>query len=389
MRCLVLVILAAGCTLGASTDSSLIAAGEDFLVEGERDATLPPPTDITLEGPDFVTVSQPFELTVPDALSEETVYIISAGGEGEGPCPRPLGGYCVDLTRPVTFAGIAPTDGAGRAVSEQIAPRFPGATGCFQAVIPRGPSGIYSAISNVQCIDFCADEDTDGDGICDEYDICFGADETDSDGDGLCDASDPCPLDAEDTDSDGDGVCDVLDPCPSDNPDDTDSDGICDSDDICPEDPLDDCTCVPSGSRVAFNTLVAADPTGCYDGNPCERDDYSFSPSESRMFDAYGTDLVCGGTTGCVSHVGITTYSSSGNCQGRWEVYCDGLYLGDIETVGRSCTGSAMTNGCQVDFEPVECSQITLRSTPSVSGEPRACCGLGGPDSSIGSVSAW
>lgn len=224
MRTALLALLAIGCAGGEVIDSSTVASGEDFLEEGERDGTLPPPTAITLEGPDFVAVNQRFELTVPDALSEETIYVISAGGEGEGPCPRPLGGYCMDLTRPVNFAGIAFTDGAGRAMSEHVAPRFPGARTCFQAVIARGPGGIHSALSNVLCVDFCADADADSDGICDAFDVCTGAAEVDTDGDGICDDIDSCPGGPDGFDTDDDGVCDALDLCEG-FPDDVDSDG--------------------------------------------------------------------------------------------------------------------------------------------------------------------
>ena len=100
----------------------------------------------------------------------------------------------------------------------------------------------------------CACDDGDGDGVCDEDDVCEGEDDTldtdadgvpdcldpcpddnpdDTDGDGVCDSDDLCDGVDDTLDTDGDGVPDCLDPCPDDNPDDTDGDGICDSDDLC------------------------------------------------------------------------------------------------------------------------------------------------------------
>ena len=76
--------------------------------------------------------------------------------------------------------------------------------------------------------------DTDGDGVGDASDQCYGADDTlDTDMDTIPDCLDSCP-DDPDNDVDGDGVCGDIDPCPLDNPDDSDLDGVCDSVDICP-----------------------------------------------------------------------------------------------------------------------------------------------------------
>ena len=82
-------------------------------------------------------------------------------------------------------------------------------------------------------------DDSDGDGLCDSDDPCPNDLNNDSDGDGVCDSDDPCPDDVND-DSDGDGVCDSEDPCPDDVNDDSDGDGLCDSDDPCPTDPDND-----------------------------------------------------------------------------------------------------------------------------------------------------
>ena len=145
--------------------------------DGVMDATLPPPTAVTLDAPAFATAGAPFALTVPDALSDETVFFITGSGPGDGPCPRPLGGYCLDLAPPVAFVGRADTDDGGVATAAIDAPRFPGAELCYQAVIRRGPGGLVSAFSAVECVEFCADVDEDGDGVCDAFDVCVGADE--------------------------------------------------------------------------------------------------------------------------------------------------------------------------------------------------------------------
>lgn len=95
--------------------------------------------------------------------------------------------------------------------------------------------------------------DSDGDGIGDASDQCYGADDTlDSDTDTIPNCLDSCPNDP-DNDIDADGVCGDLDPCPYDNPDDSDLDSICDSVDICPgfDDLLDaDGDLVPDGCDI-------------------------------------------------------------------------------------------------------------------------------------------
>jgi hypothetical protein len=79
--------------------------------------------------------------------------------------------------------------------------------------------------------------DSDGDGICDEDDICPGGNDNDNiDGDEFPDFCDACPIDPE-NDSDGDGICELDDNCPliaNEDQFDTDEDGegnACDADD--------------------------------------------------------------------------------------------------------------------------------------------------------------
>lgn len=79
-------------------------------------------------------------------------------------------------------------------------------------------------------------QDSDDDGVCDEYDACPGFDDgTDDDGDGVANGCDACAGDDAAGDSDGDQVCDDIDNCPLNyNPSqsDADDDGVgddCDS----------------------------------------------------------------------------------------------------------------------------------------------------------------
>jgi hypothetical protein len=145
--------------------------------------------------------------------------------------------------------------------------------------------------------------------------------------------------------------------------------------------------CVPSGSRAGLTTLSSSTVTGCWKGNPCANDAYNWTTTNGQSFEALNQDFVCGGTTACVAHVGINTYANSGYCQGSWDIYCDTTKVGSINTVGKACQGSAMTNGCSTTFMPVTCSSIKVVATGG-SGTQNCCAGPS-PDSMIVSVSAW
>ena len=83
------------------------------------------------------------------------------------------------------------------------------------------------------CAGFDDNADADDDAIPDGCDDCPDDFANDNDGDGICDLSDRC-LDGDDTlDADGDGVPDACDRCPLDTANDDDEDGVCDSDDLC------------------------------------------------------------------------------------------------------------------------------------------------------------
>ena len=119
----------------------------------------------------------------------------------------------------------------------------------------------------------------------------------------------------------------------------------------------------------------------------CARDDYSWTGT-GQNFQSYGQAITCSGEATLVASVGITTYAGSDACQGGWEVYCDGISVGAINTLGKTCTGSAMTNGCDVSFSPRTCANIRIEAI-DVGSTPGSCCGGSGPDSMITAVSAW
>ncbi|MDA7501939.1 hypothetical protein N8482_01560, partial [Chitinophagales bacterium] len=122
--------------------------------------------------------------------------------------------------------------------------------------------------------DFCdacpnsATGDSDGDGVCDDLDICPGGNDTvDTDNDNTPDFCDACPNSAT-GDSDGDGVCDDLDICPGeDDNDDADSDGIPDACDpinvnliVLLEGPLDASSGTMSTALASANLLPTSSP---------------------------------------------------------------------------------------------------------------------------------
>jgi len=97
-----------------------------------------------------------------------------------------------------------------------------------------GESGRWGTAFGKFCPDGCPD--TDGDGVCNDSDICPGSDDgNDADGDGVPDGCDACPGSDDGNDADGDGVPDGCDACPgSDDGNDADGDGVPDGCDACP-----------------------------------------------------------------------------------------------------------------------------------------------------------
>ena len=137
------------------------------------------------------------------------------------------------------------------------------------------------------------DCDSDGDGICDEIDICPYDNLNDIDNDGVCGNDDICPYDTyDDSDDDGscdsadiclgndnsgdsdlDGYCNDIDICPNDFFNDYDNDGICNSDDPCPDDPNNNCgNNNPCDSGYSYlstipNSTIILDGDNCFNNN--------------------------------------------------------------------------------------------------------------------------
>ena len=135
----------------------------------------------------------------------------------------------------------------------------------------------------VDCAD--SDCDQDGDGVCDDDDVCPGFDDNaDSDGDGIADGCDACATDPFDLDTDVDGVCDTDDICPGfDDLLDFDSDGVPDDCDVCPTDPLDvdtdgDGICDVDDLCQGFNDGDDTDGDGVADG--CDNCPLDPNPSQ-------------------------------------------------------------------------------------------------------------
>ena len=95
------------------------------------------------------------------------------------------------------------------------------AASCFGAVASAG----NGANTNVVCNQYCAYQDADGDGICDNQGNC-GRNYADADKDGVCDNQGNCGRNF--VDADKDGVCDNQGSCGK-NYVDADKDGVCDN----------------------------------------------------------------------------------------------------------------------------------------------------------------
>jgi len=145
-------------------------------------------------------------------------------------------------------------------------------------------------------------------------------------------------------------------------------------------------TCTPLGTRQAFNTLASKTATGCLTASPCATATYDWSAANIQSFYNLNEDIVCSGTTACISNVGINNWNSGTVCQGTWDVYCDTTKVGSLDTMGKVCTGSPMTNGCSISFSPVTCSSIKFVLT---GGDTSGCCNGSPYDTTIAGVTAW
>ena len=124
--------------------------------------------------------------------------------------------------------------GSGGADVLQGIPVLTGDQVILQVKKEFGPYGTFVGIN----FSVTFGQDSDGDGVLDEFDNCpltYNPDQLDTDSDGAGDACDTCPFDAG-NDADGDGLCAEEDNCPTVfNPDqmDLDNDGIGDACDDC------------------------------------------------------------------------------------------------------------------------------------------------------------
>ena len=142
--------------------------------------------------------------------------------------------------------------------------------------------------------------DSDGDGICDDVDICAGFDDNlDADGDGVPDGCDICAGSDDNLDADGDGVPDGCDICAgSDDSLDADGDGVPDGCDICAgsDDNLDaDGDGVPDGCDICAGSddNLDADGDGVPDGcDICAGSDDSLDADGDGVPD--GCDICAG-----------------------------------------------------------------------------------------------
>ncbi|MFT4625415.1 MAG: hypothetical protein ACI8PZ_004083, partial [Myxococcota bacterium] len=176
-----------------------------------------------------------------------------------------------------------------------------------------------TALSDVVCVEFCSRDDGDGDGLCDEYDPCFGDDDLDTDGDGVCDDRDTCPGGPDDVDSDDDGVCDTLDVCPGfDDSFDSDADGTPDGCEAGPSIPFEFDYPDAGDTCPDFTDWRAALPTSGLTG--------------VRMygtFDLVGLSCSDPGVTQALADAIRTNVAYLGFCDGHeWSV-CD-RYTGEI-----------------------------------------------------------
>lgn len=140
--------------------------------------------------------------------------------------------------------------------------------------------------------------DTDGDGVCDEDDLCPGFnDMVDSDGDTVPDGCDVCPGYDDLADFDSDGIPDSCDVCPEsgDHLTDTDGDTVPDCADVCPgfDDLADaDADGVADGCDACpgFDDFADADVDGVADG--CDNCPDEFNPGQEDA-DSDGVGDAC------------------------------------------------------------------------------------------------
>ena len=159
--------------------------------------------------------------------------------------------------------------------------------------------------------------DSDGDGVCDPVDICFGGDDNlDADGDSTPDFCDACPNDAAD-DADGDGVCGDVDNCPAvgnTGQSDVDGDGFGDACDTCPNDADNDAdndgVCGDVDNCPAVGNTGQSDADGDGFGDACDT-----CPNDADN-DA-DADGVCGDVDNCPADANSDQADADADGQGN------------------------------------------------------------------------
>ena len=209
------------------------------------------------------------------------------------------------FTNPQIIQGTPSEFEAGVDATENVLSILPG---CTQPPPPlcTGDESTGDTDGDGTCddIDICpmdASDDSDGDGSCDSVDLCTGNDTSgDTDTDGVCDDSDTCPNDPND-DSDGDGSCDSVDLCTgNDTTGDTDTDGVCDDSDTCPNDANDDSDgdgscdsvdlCTGNDTSGDTDTDGVCDDSDAFPDNPAETTDSDNDGIGDNEETASGTD---------------------------------------------------------------------------------------------------